>query len=309
MGLASETGWIGNGGKARRRDVLRAGAALGLSGAALPAMARVRKPLGVVEITLTKALSRDYAGTLKQVAAMGYSHFGFRMAAGGAGANQPSSADKARMARDAGLQVGLARFGVTPQSQERDIADAAAIGATGIVMSAAPVFASARGLGVASRADFDAWLTDLAGLIARCRAAGLTFVYHNHWWDVMPLDGGETPLDILARRFSPADLAFEVDLAWAWYGGVAPLDLLARLGPRVVSMHLKDIDRSKARPGAGAAATGQQAVVIGQGEMGYDRLLPRIGRITRAVGYIEIDAPADGLIAAAQGARFFREYG
>lgn len=300
---------------AARRDVLRGGAGLALLGAARPALARGRTPLGLVEITLTRQLAQDYAGTLRQLAGMGYTHFGFRMAAGGAGANQPSSANKARMVRDAGLQVGMARFGLSPQTYDRDIADAAAIGAKGIVLSAAPVFSSRKGLGVATRAEFEAWLPQLAALAVRCRAAGLNCVYHNHWWDVMPLEGGEAPLDTIAQAIPPGDLAFEVDLAWAWYGGVAPLDLLSRLGPRVVSMHFKDIDRSRFKPlapGAGlaeqsASITGQ-AVVIGRGEMGYAALLPRIRRLTSAVGYVEVDMPADGLAAAADGARFFREH-
>jgi sugar phosphate isomerase/epimerase len=67
-------------------------------------------------------------------------------------------------------------------------------------------------------------------------------------------------------------------------------------------MHLKDIDRAR-----GKSIT-DHAVVIGRGEMDYAALLPRISRLTRAIGYIEVDSPDDGLAAAAQGARFFREH-
>ena len=141
-----------------------------------------------------------------------------------------------------------------------------------------------------------------AALGAKCRAAGLIFAYHNHWWDVMPLEGGETPLDIILRSTPPGDVAIELDLAWAWYGGVAPLDLLARLGPRVASMHFKDIDRQRGK------STTDHAVVIGAGELGYAALLPRVRRLTSATGYIEVDSPPDGLAAAAAGARFFREH-
>lgn len=291
------------------------GAAVSLLGSAPAAAARRRLRLGIAEITLRRELSQDYAGTLRKAAALGYSHFAFAMSAGGASANQPSSRDKAKMARDAGLEVGVARFGVVPQTYERDIADAAAIGARIIALSAGAPFFTGRALGVATREAFDAWLPQLAALAGRCRAAGLTFAYHNHWWDFAPFADGQTPLDIIARTVSSADLSFEVDLAWAWYGGVAPLDLLARLGPRVVSMHLKDVDRSRAPSATGnndrnaqAAAAGRQMVVIGQGEMGYASLLPRLSGLTRATGYIEVDAPADGLAAAAAGLQFFREH-
>ncbi|MCW1429499.1 sugar phosphate isomerase/epimerase family protein [Novosphingobium sp. JCM 18896] len=288
-----------------RRDLLRGG--LGLSAAAalpisaLSATARRRGRLGLADITVIKELARDYPGTLKAVAAMGYSHFGFRLAGYGGGSREPSAQDKARMVRDAGLEVGVVRLPPVRPDIDRQIADAVVIGAKVIAMSAAPPFISGR-LGVTTRAAFDAWLPELAALGAKCRAAGLTLAYHNHWWDLMPLDGGESPLDIILRSVPPGDLAIELDLAWCWYGGVAPLDLLARLGPRVSSMHLKDIDRSR-----GKSVT-DHAVTVGSGEMGYAALLPRLRRLTSAVGYIEVDSPPDGLVAAAEGARFVQAH-
>jgi sugar phosphate isomerase/epimerase len=284
-----------------RRDLLRGGAALALARSAPAAPARTKAPLGLADITVMKALTRDYAGTLKQAAAMGYTHFGFRLAAYGPGASEPAPRDKALMARDAGLEVGVVRFSPVRPDYDEQIAQALAVGATIVAMTAAPPFIMGR-LGVATRAAFEGWLPELAALGAKCRAAGLTLAYHNHWWDLMPLEGGEAPLDSIARRISPSDVAFEVDLAWCWYAGVAPLDLLVRLGPRVASMHFKDIDRSRGK------GTTDHAVVIGSGEMGYAALLPRIRRLTSAIGYIEVDAPADGLAAAAEGARFFREH-
>lgn len=284
----------------RRRDILRGGGALALLGAAAPAIGRSKALLGLADITVLKELNRDYAGTLKAAAAMGYTHFGFRLASYGGG-NEPLPQDKAKMVRDAGLEVGVVRFPPIRADHDRLIAEAAGIGAKVIAMSAAPPFIS-RQLGVATRPAFDAWLPDLAALGSKCRAAGLTFAYHNHWWDVMPLEGGETPLDIILRSTSPTDVAIELDLAWAWYGGVAPLDLLAKIGSRVASMHFKDIDRRR-----GKSIT-DHAVVIGAGEMDYAALLPRIRRLTTAIGYIEVDSADDGLAAAAAGARFFREH-
>ncbi len=248
---------------------------------------------------MAKELARDYAGTLTQVGAMGYSHFGFRLAGYAPSVPEPKPQDKARLLRAAGLQVGVVRFSPINADYDKQIAEAVGIGAPIIAMTAAAPFISHQ-LGVATRAAFDAWLPQLARLGARCRAAGLRLAYHTHWWDYMPLEGGEAPLDIIARTMAPQDVAFEVDLAWAWYGGAAPLDILARLGPRVASMHLKDIDRHR-----GKSVT-DHAVVIGHGEMDYAALLPRIHRLTSAVGYLEVDSPDDGLATAAEGARFFR---
>ena len=115
----------------------------------------------------------------------------------------------------------------------------------------------------------------------------------------MPIDG-DRPLDLMASRIAPDLLSFEIDLAWAWYAGVAPLDLLAALGPRVVSMHLKDIDRNH-----GTAIT-DHAVTPGSGEMGYAALMPRIARLTRVTGYVEVDNPENGLAAARAAMAYLR---
>jgi sugar phosphate isomerase/epimerase len=207
--------------------------------------------------------------------------------------------EKARMARDAGLEVGVLRFGVTGVDHDRQIEQALACGAKIVALTTAPVFIRGRAMGQTTRAAFDAWLPEFAALGEKCRKAGLILAYHNHWWDHAPL-GGEAPLDIMARTIAPGDLSFEIDCAWAWLGGVAPLDLVARLGPRVVSLHLKDIDRR-----LGAMPT-QQTVPPGSGEMGYGVLIPRLDRLTRAVAYVEVDTSPDGMAAALAGARFVR---
>jgi sugar phosphate isomerase/epimerase len=258
-------------------------------------------PLGLADITVSKELARDYAGTLRQAASMGYSHFGFRLSAYAPSVAELDPGDKARMVRDAGLEVGVVRFGVFGVDYDRQIAEAAEIGASTVAMTAGTPFLASRPVGTATREAFDAWLPQLAAIGAKCRAAGLTFAYHNHWWDLVPL-GGEAPLDVMARTIAPQDLSFEVDLAWCWFAGVAPLDLIARLGPRVASMHFKDIDRKR------GTGTSDHAVVIGRGEMGYAALLPRLRKLTNAIGFIEVDSPEDGLAAAAEGVRFFREH-
>ncbi len=284
-----------------RRDLLRGTAGLALLKCVPAASAAGRAPLGLADITVIKELARDYAGTLRQVAALGYTHFGFRLAAYGPSATEPAPADKAAMVRDAGLEVGVVRFSPKGTDYDKQIAQAAEIGAKVVAMSAAPPFIS-RQIGVATRASFEAWLPELAALGAKCRAAGLRFAYHTHWWDFMAAESGKTPLDTILRTVSPADVAIELDLAWCWYGGAAPLEVLAKLGPRVVSMHLKDIDRRR-----GETIT-DHAVVLGSGEMDYAALLPRIRSLTLAVGYVEVDSPPDGLAAAAAGARFFQEH-
>ncbi len=284
-----------------RRQLAQGAGALALAGCATTGGGR-RLGLGLADITVSKELARDYAGTLARIAALGYRRFGFRLSGWDPRAPEPTPADKARMVRDAGLEVGVVRLGVRGADWDRQVGEAAAIGARIVALTTAPVFISGRAIGSTTREAFDRWLPELAALGAKCRAAGLTLAYHNHAWDLVPL-GGEAPLDIMARSIPPSDLSFEIDLAWAWHAGVAPLDLLARLGPRVASMHFKDVDRSR------GTSTNEIAVVIGRGAMGWEALLPRIARLTSAPAFVEVDAAPDGLAAAADAMAFVRLHG
>jgi sugar phosphate isomerase/epimerase len=278
----------------RRATLGGIGAAL-LASAAPPAMAkRGKRPLGLADITLRKELAADYAETLWQVAAMGYTHFGFRLSDYAPGSSEPAPADKARMVREAGLAIGPVRLNPVGKSHDEEIEAAAEIAADIIALTAARPFIAGGNLGTTTRADFDAWLPELIALDAKCRKAGLKLAYHNHWWDHLPLDG-ESAWEIVASR---SDVAFELDCAWAWLGGVAPFDLAKRYADRIVSMHFKDADPSR------GANMFQQLVAPGEGALDFAALLPNLDRVTDAIGYVEVDAPVDGMAAAAGAARF-----
>ncbi|MCB2076848.1 MAG: sugar phosphate isomerase/epimerase [Novosphingobium sp.] len=282
-----------------RRNLLRSGAAsatLAAAGCVTVASPPARKSLGLAPITVSKELAKDYAGTLRKVGAMGYTHFGFALAQMDPRIPPgPPARDIASMVRDAGMQVGVVRYGLARPGEEQ-FAEAAAIGASIVAYTAAPVFFQGGKLGTTTRAAFDAWLPELGKLAQQARAAGLRLAFHNHFWDHHPLDG-ETPLEIIARTYSPADVAFEIDLAWAKLGGRDPLALVEKYGSRVVSMHFKDV----------AAARGpdmfSQLVAPGEGDLDYATLVPKLDALTDGVGYVEVDNPADGLAAAETGAR------
>lgn len=281
-----------------RRQAMAAMGSLGLGACATPgAVSGSKRPLGLADLTVMQALKRDYGSTLRAVAAMGYTHFGFRLAGySAADKSELAPEEKARLVRDAGLQVGVVRYGYGAAFAEQ-AQQAAAIGASIIAYSAAPVFFRSGKLGYTTRAAFEAWLPELGEMATVANKLGLTLVYHNHWWDHVPLDG-ETPLDLIARTYSPREVSFEIDLAWAWIGGVDPLGLVRSLGSRVRSMHFKDVDPTRGEDKM------KQLVEPGAGRLDYAALLPRLDRITDAIGYVEVDSPSDGLAAAAAGARF-----
>ena len=93
--------------------------------------------------------------------------------------------------------------------------------------------------------------------------AGLRFGFHNHWTEVEPLDGGGTFLDRL--RELPAELVWlELDLGWIWHGGGDPLAELEASAGRCPVVHVKDY----------ASREGRDDVPVGDGVVGYDRVIP-----------------------------------
>jgi len=282
---------------ASRREVLAGLAAAGAGAfAGRAAMASgSQRPLGLAHLTVARELSEDYAGTLLRVRALGYTHFGFPL--GAQSPRQAPPADPQQVAswcRQAGLAVGTVRLAYS-DDYPRQMQLASSIGASIVAQSAADVFFTGETPGQTTRASFEGWMERLEIMARAARAEGLRLVYHNHAWDHVPLDG-LTPLELIANRFAPGEVDFEIDLGWAAVAGVDPLALIEGLGPRVLALHLKDVDR-------GCTANGcRQFVAPGKGDLDYRAMLPKLHQLTDAIGYIEVDDPEDGLRAAATGA-------
>ena len=97
----------------------------------------------------------------------------------------------------------------------------------------------------------------------KAREHGLTFGYHNHWFELEAQPNGTPALEQLAARLDET-VVLEVDTYWVEVGGVPVVDLLRRLGARVQYIHVKDgpIDRDvKAQLPAGEGRMDVPAVL------------------------------------------------
>ena len=260
---------------------------------------RKMRPLALANLTVARELAADYGGTLRRVRAMGYSHFGFPL--GPQSPRHPAPRDPievAALCQASGLQVGVVRL-AHKDDYPRQMQIAARIGASIVAQSAADVFFTGPRPGHTTRAEFEGWMEKLARMSHAAREEGLRLVYHNHDWDHVPLDG-KTPLELIGEGFAPGEVDFEIDLGWAAVAGVDPLGLVRDLGPRVLSMHLKDIDRSC------DGRDCRRFVAPGEGALGYRELIPQLDAIGDAMACVEVDDPVDGLLAAASGAATVR---
>jgi sugar phosphate isomerase/epimerase len=68
---------------------------------------------------------------------------------------------------------------------------------------------------------------------------GVTIGYHNHAHELESIIDGRTALEVFADALAP-EVKLEVDTYWVLVGGQDPVELLKRLGDRVVALHVKD---------------------------------------------------------------------
>lgn len=111
------------------------------------------------------------------------------------------------------------------------------------------------------------FVEDSAPVIARLKAAGLRFGYHNHAHEYRRVgeDSRKNCYDLFVERGGP-DFLLEIDVYWAWHGGVDPSALMARSAGRVPVIHLKDKEV--------VAGEGPVIAAIGEGNLPWETIIP-----------------------------------
>ena len=109
------------------------------------------------------------------------------------------------------------------------------------------------------RAGAEALAERLGALRERVAAAGFPLGYHNHDHELEPLADGTVTLDVLAEVDG---LELELDLGWLWVAGSDPVARLVKHAGRVPLAHAKDF------------ADRETGVPVGDGAVGYDRIVP-----------------------------------
>ncbi len=191
--------------------------------------------------TVRDETARDFAGTLRRVAEIGYGAVEF------AGYGDLSSDALKGLLAETGLRAASTHVSLTAleDNLEREIDYCRAIDCSYLVL---PWLAP-------DQRDVDS-LRALAPRLdefgRRCRAHGITFAYHNHDFEFATAEG-QRLLDILLDNTDPDLVALELDVYWAAYAGVDPVALLQRRAGRVPLVHLKDMaaDRSFTEVGDG----------------------------------------------------------
>jgi sugar phosphate isomerase/epimerase len=216
---------------------------------------------------------RDFLGTLREVAAMGYTAVEL------AGMHGVAAEQLRQQLDELGVRAASAHVPL-PELEERGAAVAAELRTLGCAYAVVPwVGAERRGSAAAVRA----LAADLSRWGARMRDEGLRLAYHHHDFEFAPLDG-TTFWEILTAESDPALVELEIDVYWAARAGRDPAELIARHAPRVALVHLKDL-----------APGGTADLPAGEGGLDWAAILAAARAAGAAWYIVEQDHPAEPL--------------
>ena len=236
-----------------------------------PTQAEHSFALALALYTVRDETARDMRATLHKVAELGYD--GVELTGyGGLTALELRAALDENGLRAVSSHVG---YDALKNGLDREIDACLAIGASVLVL---PGVASE----MRTRDGVERLAGDLGAFGQRCHERKLGFGYHNHDWEFAPLyEGGPRGLDLLRERTDPALVAFELDVYWAAYAGIDPVDYLHATAARTILLHLKDMT-------AGATHT---YIEVGDGTLDFPALLvlARTARIHTLI--VENDEP------------------
>ena len=206
--------------------------------------------------TMRDPAKQDLTGTLKKVREMGWEYVQW--------SGMPNlPAEKIREALDtAGLKAMAAHVGIEPFEKDFDsnVRFWKTVGAGDLAPG---------GMMNDCKATLADWLNGarrLDALGARLRTVGLRLSYHNHTFEFEKFPGDDRrKLDILMETTKPENLTDELDLAWAYTGGVDPATYIRKFKGRIFMVHAKDVVKAK-------NGRKQELKPLGQGDLNWPEI-------------------------------------
>jgi sugar phosphate isomerase/epimerase len=286
----------------RRRFIARSAAGLVAAGAACHGALRLgAKPLGLpagLQLwTLKDVVEKDFDGTLRQVAAIGYEEVELYTFLNRSAASIRKSLD------DAGLRCRSAHFSVATLQKDLpgQIAYAKELGLEYMICPFPAVADPARftpapknpmewTLAIWSGMTLDdwRWLADVFNKAGeQTKKAGIQFGYHNHNMEFRAYDG-VLAFDELMRRADPDLVKVELDCGWVAAAGHDPAAILAKHPGRFPLLHVKDLKQgAKPSTGLDGAPSGE----VGSGAIDWKKVFSAAKAAGVKGYYVEQEAP------------------
>jgi sugar phosphate isomerase/epimerase len=120
---------------------------------------------------------------------------------------------------------------------------------------------------------------------------GIKFFYHLHGYEFQPHPTKGTLADLLISRTNPLTVFYQMDVLWIVFPGQDPVKLLETYQDRWVSMHLKDLKKGVATGGLGGKTDVKNNVVLGTGQMEWEKILAAAKKVGVKYYFIEDESP------------------
>jgi sugar phosphate isomerase/epimerase len=238
-------------------------------------------PIGLQLYSVAAELQADFAGTLKQVAAIGYTQVEF------AGFGSRSAAEIRQAIDAAGLKGIGAHYSVSDLEPDaaKAIAYAHDLGLHYMICSF-PKIADPAGPPAITLDDWK-WNADFFNRIGEAtRKASIRFGYHNHNVDFRRF-GSETGLDALIRMTDPTLVTLEMDCGWVAAAGEDPVHYLTAYPDRFRLLHVKDV-----RPGFPPNTNMKiETAELGRGVLDWKRIFAAAKQAGVTRYYVELEPP------------------
>lgn len=251
-----------------RREFLKASGYLAVGAALVPNLAKAAKVknVGIQLYTVRKEMLADAAGTLKQLAQIGYTELeSARSEKGNFYGLQPKEIKK--IANDLGMTVRSGHVQID-NNWQRTVDMAAEAGQTYLVCASLPT----EGQTVA---NYQRCADAFSKAAETCKKANLVFGYHNHEYEFEKVDG-KILYDILLDRTDANLVKMEMDLGWAILTGNDPLAYFKKYPGRFPLWHLKDMDKTK-----------KESTEFGKGQIDIKKMLQNMDKSGTKYFFVE----------------------
>jgi sugar phosphate isomerase/epimerase len=247
-------------------------------------------PIGLQVYSLRDALSKDFDGTLTQVAKMGYD---------GVELFGELPANTKSLVSNLGLRVS-SKHGLYDdflKDLQPHLDQVSDLGASILVCA------------WSMATPENSWETITENLEKFAQAAkkqNLAFAYHNHAHELTQKVGNHTVLDYMATN-APT-MQFEQDIAWLHAGHVDPATYLETYANRTVLAHVKDV---KAKSGDANDPTGLsswETVELGKGDVNLAAALTAVSKTKSQWLLVEQDNSDDPVRSAKNNLEWLRQH-
>jgi sugar phosphate isomerase/epimerase len=220
--------------------------------------------------SLREMAQKDFQGTLKAVADIGYKGVEF------AGLHGHSPEETRAILDKLGLKACSAHCAAfDPQQADKNIEDGEILGYTHVVSGFGPDQFASEKLIREQAAKINA-------VLGKYESAGFAACYHNHWWEYDAPNKGDLLLQ-LCPKLKP-----QLDIYWVATGGADPVKYIEQYGRRSYNLHIKD----------GPCVKDQPMTAVGKGKVNIAAAVKAAEQASIKWGIVELDSTKGDMLTA-----------